>query len=101
MKESENENEEPLINKDAKQEKIEVLENQKGNNGDKPIEQLEVGKTEEESEEGESNFQKMTLKKENLKMKEWNAQQMKDINMTLIWNQILLTDFSFIGLSQF
>ena len=55
MKESENENEEPLINKDAKQEKIEVLENQKGNNGDKPIEQLEVGKTEEESEEGESN----------------------------------------------
>ena len=53
MKESENE--EPLINKDAKQEKIEDLENQKENNGDKPIEQLEVGKTEEESEEGESN----------------------------------------------
>jgi len=53
MKESENE--EPLINKDAKQEKIEVLGNQKENKGDKQIEQLEVGKTEEESEEGESN----------------------------------------------
>ena len=55
MKESENKIEEPLINKDAKQEKIEVLGNQKENKGDKQIEQLEVGKTEEESEEGESN----------------------------------------------
>ena len=37
MKESENENEEPLINKDAKQEKIEVLENQKENNLINPL----------------------------------------------------------------
>ena len=53
MKESENENEEPLINKEVKHENLEVLDKPKENK-DMPINQLETGKLEEESEE-ESN----------------------------------------------
>ena len=53
MKESENTQEEPLIDKDNKQANVEVLDTPKENK-DKPIEQLEVGKAEDESDQ-ESN----------------------------------------------
>jgi ABC-type multidrug transport system fused ATPase/permease subunit len=52
MKESENKentNEEPLIDKDTNQEKIDVIDTKKDE--EKPVDQLEVGKQEEESEE--------------------------------------------------
>ena len=50
MKESEKTNDEPLIDKEAKQENIDVLDKPKENK-DKAIDQLEIGKSEEESEE--------------------------------------------------
>ena len=53
MKETEKTNEEPLIDKEAKQENIEVLDTAKENK-DKPVEQLEVEKKEDEESE-ESN----------------------------------------------
>ena len=55
MKEDDKPDEEPLIIKDDNKENEEVLDNQKGNKDDKPIKQLEVDNTEEESEENESN----------------------------------------------
>ena len=53
MKESENENEEPLVNKEEQKENLEVLDSPKENK-DKQVDQLEIAKPEEESEE-ESN----------------------------------------------
>ena len=50
MKESDNNTEEPLIDKENKQANVEVLDNPKENK-DKPIEQLEVGKEDESEEE--------------------------------------------------
>ena len=50
MKETENTNDEPLIDKEAKQDNIEVLDKPKEEK-DKAIDQLEIGKSEEESEE--------------------------------------------------
>ena len=55
MKEEDNPKDEPLIIKENNKENEEVLDNQKGNKDDKPIKQLEVDNTEEESEETESN----------------------------------------------
>ena len=63
MKETEKTNEEPFIDKEAKQENIEVLDTAKENK-DKPVEQLEVEKKEdEESEESNKLLQDKLLSK--------------------------------------
>jgi hypothetical protein len=107
MKESDNNTEEPLIDKENKQANVEVLDNPKENK-DKPIEQLEVGKEDESEEESNKLLQdkitstkKKMMKFQQMNLKELIAQQMKDILMILIWNQIFLTDLFFIGLLQF
>ena len=70
MKESENENEEPLVNKEEQKENLEVLDSPKENK-DKQVDQLEIAKPEEESEE-ESNklLQSKLLSEKHTKEKE-------------------------------
>ena len=64
MKENDNNTGEPLIDKESKQANVEVLDNPKDSK-EKPIDQLEIGKNEDESDEESNKLlqDKITLKK--------------------------------------